>query len=181
MFQTVAQRSEDHVFHVWKGRCGPRDPTVVCFLKPDSSVYLRIRLLQPRCVDVTVSIKTFLLILEPIRSGLRGAQLDDTDGDQIYCVLRESAHLRPNVRASPLELRELSLGEVSESLNPGLPCQQQEQCSLLGLRGQVITRMMMAGHRGVAATYIFPFCWRFKWLRHKQVLLSLDPTPWSRQ
>ena len=92
MFQTVAQRSEDHVFHVWKGRCGPRDSTIVCFLKPDSSVYLRIRLLQPRFVDVTVSIKTFLSILEPIRSGLRGANLDDTDGDQIYCVLRESAH-----------------------------------------------------------------------------------------
>lgn len=99
----------------------------------------------------------------------------DTDRDQIYCVLREPAHLCPSVRASLLELRQLNLGEVSESLNPGLPCQQWEQCSLLGLRGQLITMMMMAGHREVAATYIFPFCWRFKWLRHKQVLLSLRP------
>lgn len=81
-------------------------------------------MLHPQCVDVTVSIKTFLSILEPIRSGLRGAQLDDTDGDQIYCVLRESAHRCPNVRASLLEQRELNLGEVSESLHPGLLCQQ---------------------------------------------------------
>lgn len=87
-------------------------------------MYLGIRLLQPQCVDVTASIKTFLSILEPIRSGLRGAQLDDTGEDHIYSVLRESAHLCPGVRASLMELKELNSGEISESWNPGMPCQR---------------------------------------------------------
>lgn len=110
-----------------------------------------------------MSIKTFLAILEPIRSGLRGAQLDDTCEDHICSVLREPTYLCSGVRASLLELTEFNSGEISESLNSGIPCQQWEQCkdwSAWSERAINHHDDLMIGHGGVAATYIFPFCWR---------------------